>query len=134
MVGKFVMSKDTRQEVLDWGRLGWLSTPLKTGAEQFTVVEITLPRGRGHNFHRHPDQEQVVYVIAGTIEQWIKHEKRILGPGDSAFIPADTVHAYFNIGTTEAKLIATLGPCHTCIGYDMVDMSKEAPWKSIRRS
>lgn len=134
MLGKFVMAKDTRPEVLNWGRLGWLSNPPKTGAEQLTVIEITLPPGRGHDFHRHPEQEQVVYVVAGTVEQWIKHEKRMLGPGDSAFIPADTVHASFNIGTTDAKIITTLAPCAGCIGYDMIDMSDEAPWKSIRRT
>jgi quercetin dioxygenase-like cupin family protein len=133
MVGKFVMAKDTRPEVLSWGRLGWISNPPKTGAEQLTVIEITLAPGKGHNFHKHLKQEQVSYVVAGTIEFWVKHEKRILGAGDSAFIPADAVHAFFNIGTTDAKLITILGPCHGAIGYELDDMSGVAPWKDIRR-
>jgi quercetin dioxygenase-like cupin family protein len=40
----------------------------------------------------------VIYVLAGELEPWIEREKRVLGPGDAAFIPADTVHALFNIG------------------------------------
>src|SRR5512143_2446926 len=99
MLGKFVMARDSRPEVLNWGRLGWVSSPLKTGAEQLTVIEITLPHGKGHGFHKHVGQEQVTYVVAGTVEFWIRHEKRLLLPGDSAFIPAETVHAFFNIGT-----------------------------------
>ena len=133
MIGKFVMARDTRPEVLDWGRLGWLSNPPKTGAEQLTVVDVTLTPGKGHNFHRHPDQEEVIYVVAGVIEQWIKHEKRILGPGDSAFVPADVVQASFNIGERDARLLAILGPCVGIIGYECVDMSGVAPWKDIRR-
>lgn len=133
MVGKFVMAKDTRPEVLEWGRLGWLSNPPKTGAEHITLINVTLAPGKGHNFHKHPAQEEVIYVMAGTIEQWIKHEKRILGPGDSAFVPADVVHASFNIGTEDASLLAVLGPCVGSIGYELVDMSDTVPWKDLRK-
>ena len=133
MIGKFVMAKDTRPEVLRWGQLNWLSNPPKTGAEQLTVIDVTLAPGKGQTFHRHPRQEEVTYVVAGTLEQWIKHEKRVLGPGDSAFIPADTVHASFNIGESEARVIAILGPYVGAIGYDLIDMSGVAPWKDMRR-
>ncbi len=133
MVGKFVMARDTRPEMLNWAQLGWISNPPKTGAEHLTVIEITLAPGKGHNFHRHPKQEQVSYVIAGTVSFWIKHQKHILGAGDSAFIPTDTVHAFFNIGTEDAKLIAILGPCDGPIGYELVDVSDIAPWKDIRK-
>ena len=27
MAGKFVIAKETKPEVLDWGKLGWLSNP-----------------------------------------------------------------------------------------------------------
>ncbi len=132
MVGKFVMAQDTRPEVLSWGRLGWISNPPKTGAERLTVIEIALSPGRGHSFHRHPEQEQVSYVLAGTIEFWIKYEKRILRPGDSTFVPIDTVHAFFNIGTEEAKLLTILGPCVGPIGYEFVDVAEQTPWKELR--
>ena len=133
MVGKFVLAKDTRPEVLNWGRLNWISNPPKTGAEQVTVIEITLAPGKGQNFHKHPKQEQVSYVIAGTVEFWVKYEKRVLGAGDSAFIPTDTVHAFFNIGTTDATIIAVLGPCDGAIGYELEEMDGISPWKDIRR-
>jgi len=98
MTGKFMMSAETQPEVLDWGKLRWMSNPPTTGATNLTVIEVNISPGEGHNFHKHPDQEEVIYVIAGKVEQWLDREKRILGPGDSVFIGADVVHASFKIG------------------------------------
>lgn len=43
----------------------WVSHPASTGAKLTTVIEATIRPGQGHSFHRHPDQEEVVYIIAG---------------------------------------------------------------------
>jgi len=133
MGGKFVIASDTRLEVLDWGKLGWLSNPPNTGAEQLTVIDVNLDPGKGHDFHKHPDQEEVILVIAGEVEQWIDRQKRLLRPGDSAFIPADVVHASFNVSAKPAKVVAILGPCVGPIGYELVDVAGEAPWKGLRK-
>jgi len=133
MAGKFVIARETKPEVLDWGRLGWLSNPPNTGAKDLTVIDVTLLPGKGHDFHKHPDQEEVIYVVAGRVEQWLDREKRTLGPGDSAFIPAGVVHASFNTGDVEAKVVAILGPCVGTIGYELVDVAGEAPWKGLRK-
>jgi quercetin dioxygenase-like cupin family protein len=133
MAGKFVIASETKPEVLDWGRLGWLSNPPNTGAKDLTVIDVTLLPGKGHDFHKHPDQEEVIYVVAGRVEQWVDREKRTLGPGDSAFIPAGVVHASFNTGEVEAKVVAILGPCVGAIGYELVDVAGEAPWKGLRQ-
>lgn len=133
MTGQFVIAAETAQEVLDWGRLRWLSHPPKTGASQLTVIDVTLSPGKGHDFHKHPDQEEVIYIVAGKVEQWIGQEPRVLGPGDSAFMPADMVHASFNVGDTEARIVAILGPCVGASGYELVDVAGETPWNSLRR-
>ena len=132
MTGRFMLSAETPPEVLDWGSLRWMSHPPSTKAKQLTVIEVTLSPGKGHNFHKHPDQEEVIYVIDGSVEQWLDQEKRVLGPGDSVFIDADVVHASFNVGDSEAKLLAILGPCVGEGGYELVDVADEAPWNSLR--
>ena len=128
----FTIASETEPEILDWGRLRWLCNPPSTGAAQLTVIDVTLLPGKGHDFHKHPDQEEVILCIAGQVEQWVDREKRILSPGDSAFIPADVVHASFNAGTSEAKVVAILGPCKGAIGYEVVEMGAEAPWSTLR--
>jgi len=91
-----------------------------------------LNPGFGHDFHKHPDQEEVIYVMAGTIEQWLETEKRVLQPGDSIFIQPNVVHASFNTGDQPAKLMVVLGPCIGQGGYELVDVSGEAPWNNLR--
>ncbi len=132
MGGKFMMGGQVAAEALDWGQLRWLSHPPSTGARQLTVIDVTLAPGKGHNFHKHPDQEEVLYVVAGKVEQWVDREKRMLGAGDSAFVPAGMVHASFNAGTGDAKIVAILGPCMGDGGYELVDVAAEAPWSGLR--
>ncbi len=132
MNGMFTSSSEVQRDQLDWGELGWLSRPKTTNGTASAVVEVTLNPRQGHDFHKHPNQEEVIYVIAGEIEQWIEGEQRTLKPGDSAFIEADTVHASFNTGDQPARLIVVLGPCVGEEGYELVDVSGEFPWNTFR--
>jgi quercetin dioxygenase-like cupin family protein len=133
MGGKFVMAREVVPEINDWGKLGWLANPPNTGSRDLTVIHVTLAPGKGHDFHKHPEQEEVIYVTSGTVEQWVDREKRVLGAGDCAFIPADMVHASFNVGSGDATIVAILGPCVGAVGYEVVDVSGEAPWKGLRK-
>jgi len=133
MQGKFVIAKKTEVKVDDFGTSSWLSNPPSTGTRQLTVIDVNLDPGKGHNFHKHPDQEEVILVITGEVEQWIDREKRILGSGDCAFIPAGVVHASFNAGQNRAKIIAILGPCVGPIGYELVDLANDALWRTLRK-
>ena len=88
--------------------------------------------GFGHNFHKHPDQEEVIYVIDGQIEQWLDKNNQLLGNGDSVFIGAGVVHASFNVSDRPARLLAILGPCVGEGGYELVEVFDQEPWKSLR--
>ena len=133
MPGKFIIAKETEAKVDDAGTSSRLSDPQATGARQLTVIDVNFDAGKGHNFHKHPDQEEVILVVAGKVEQWVDREKRILGPGDSAFSPAGVVHASFNAANGPAKIVAILGPCVGSTGYEVVDVANDAPWKTLRR-
>ena len=132
MKGTFVKESDIERETLDWGGLGWISRPPSTGAQALTVIDVTLEAGHGHDFHVHPAQEEVIVVQAGEIEQWLEGEKAMLGPGEAVFIGAGTVHASFNTGGETARLTVALGPCAGDGGYELVDVSAEEPWRSLR--
>ena len=131
MSGQFVLANQAVREELDWGNLAWMSNP-GVGASQLTVIEVVLKPGKGHDFHKHPDQEEVIYAIEGVVEQWLEQKKQVLKPGDAVFIGADVVHASFNIGDQPAKLLAILGPCVGEGGYELVDVADQAPWNSLR--
>jgi quercetin dioxygenase-like cupin family protein len=131
-VSRFVLAADVRKESFDWGVVGWRCTPPATGASKITVMDVELEPGSGHAFHTHPDQEEMIIVKAGRIEQWIEQEKHELGPGDSVYIDANAVHASFNDGAETAELQVILGPCVGEIGYELVDVSADEPWASLR--
>jgi len=132
MIGKFISSSEAVREKLDWGSLAWFSSPAASNAKDLVVIEVTFNPGGGHNFHKHPNQEEVLYVIDGEVEQWVDQEKRVLGAGDSAFVGADVVHASFNVGDRNARLLAMLGPSIGTEGYELVDVAEQEPWASMR--
>ena len=123
--GKFFTQKTLQKNVEDWGIMGRISDPQVTGAKDLVVLDVELQPGKGHSFHKHPRQEEVLYVLHGNIEQWVDGEKRILHPGDSAFVAADVVHASFNVGDDNARILAILGPCVGEEGYEVVDAEGE---------
>jgi quercetin dioxygenase-like cupin family protein len=133
-VGKFALASETEYATLDWGRVGAHCSPSLTGAKHLTILDGRLHPGKGHNFHKHASQEEVIMVVSGTIEQWLETEKRILGPGDSVFIPPNTVHASFNIGDREANIIAMFGPSIGENGLEMIEVAAEAPWNNLRKN
>ena len=132
MTGKFISSIEARREELAWRSLAWFSSPAASNATGLVVLEVTLRPGGGHNFHKHPRQEESIYVIEGEVEQWLDGEKRRLRAGDSVFIAADVVHASFNVSEQNAKLLAILGPCVGPEGYELVDVADQEPWASLR--
>ena len=131
MQSKFVIASEIKPEPTYFGSFHWLSHPPSTGAKQVTVMAATVVPGQGHDFHKHPDQEEVLYVASGTLEQWIDREKRILVAGDAVAIPPGVVHASFNAGSDDLRLVVMFAPC-VGDGFEMVDMSGEAPWKGLR--
>ena len=132
MAGTFITRSLLQPEHLEWGNTAFVSNPGVTGASLLTVMEVVLTPGKGHSFHKHPDQEEVISVIEGRIEQWLETNRHELGPGESVFIPADIVHASFNIGDSPAKLMVVLAPCVGESGYAVVDVGDQAPWNTLK--
>ena len=120
------------QQPVDFGPLRWIAHPPSTGTRQLTALEAVIAPGTGHPFHVHPDQEEMIFVLSGRLEQWVEKDLRILGPGDAVVIPMGTVHASFNAGTDDLRMIATFGPSVGDIGFTMVDVAGEAPWSTLR--
>jgi quercetin dioxygenase-like cupin family protein len=131
MTQSFVAGADVERRPLDWGLAGWLCQPALTGSAQLAIVEATFLPGKGHAFHKHPQQEEVIYVLDGVIEQWVGMQKRVLEAGDSAFIPADTAHASFCVGDETARILAIFGPS-VGEGSTTVEVAHEAPWNTLR--
>jgi quercetin dioxygenase-like cupin family protein len=133
MRGRFVVrGEGAAPDQMEWGTVSWVCNPVTTGAETLTVTDVTIDPGHGHNFHKHPNQDEVIVVVEGEIEQWLEQDSRRLKPGDAVVIPADAVHASFNVGAGVARITVILGPCDGPTGYEVPDVFAEEPWRSLR--
>ena len=132
-MSRFVKQAEIEQEQFDWGVVGWRCVPA-TGAKEIVVMDVTLDPGGGHDFHRHPGQEEMIIVKRGRITQYIERESTQLGVDDSVFIDADVVHASFNESDEPALLQVIIAPslCEGT-GYGLLDVSGDEPWASLRR-
>ena len=129
----FVKQGDVEQERFDWGAIGWRARPANTGSKHLVVMDVTLEPGQGHDFHRHPGQEEMIIVKEGEITQYVERESTSLGSGDSVYLDEGVVHASFNDGTATAHLQVVIGPSLGGeTGYGLEDVSGEEPWASLR--
>lgn len=127
----FVTAQEMKVEQLPWGPHDWLCRPDIVAAEKLLLVRVHMPPGQAHQFHRHPEMEEIIYVLEGTAEQWVDHDKRILGPGEMAHIPMNLVHGTYNAGVTPLRFLAILSPAKIS-GPALIDVSQDEPWRSLR--
>jgi quercetin dioxygenase-like cupin family protein len=131
-VSRFVMAGDVPVESYDWGDAGMRCAPPGTGCESFVVMDVRLDPGFYHAFHKHPDQDEMITVVAGKVTQYLEGESTVLGPGDSVYIDKDVVHGSYNDFDEPAQLAVVLAPAIGDGGYVAVDVSAEEPWASAR--
>ncbi len=107
---KFVKNEDTvKEQVLGRNHHWHYNAEVSRQADTY-LVKVVIPKGGMHNFHRHPEMHEILYILKGTAEQWVEDEKQLLGPGDSVYINRNVVHATFNAGSDELEFLAILAP------------------------
>jgi quercetin dioxygenase-like cupin family protein len=131
-MSQFIRSGDVRVEQFEWGTIGWRLVPT-AGAEHLVVMDVTLIPGGGHDFHRHPGQEEIIIVKRGTITQYIEQDAAELEAGDSVFLDAGVVHASFNDADEPAELQVVIGPSIGGeTGYGIEEVADQEPWSRLR--
>jgi quercetin dioxygenase-like cupin family protein len=128
---RFVTDVEMEVEGSPWGPHEWLCRPPLTDAEGLLMVRVRMPAGKAHQFHRHPEMEEIIYVLSGTAEQWVGQDRRVLGPGEMAHIPRDVVHGTYNAGTDALVFLAILSPAKFS-GPALVDVHTEEPWRTLK--
>jgi quercetin dioxygenase-like cupin family protein len=126
------MAGDVPVESYEWGDAGMRCAPPGTGCQSFVVMDVRLDPGYFHAFHKHPDQDEMITVVAGKVTQYLEGEGTVLGPGDSVYIDKDVVHGSYNDFDEPAQLAVVLAPAVGDGGYVAIDVSAEEPWASAR--
>lgn len=75
------------------------------GHEVFQA-RVDFAPGASFPRHTHPGEE-IIYVLAGTLEYEVSGKPVTLKAGDVLFVPTGTIHAARNVGSTPAAELAT---------------------------
>jgi len=80
---------------------------LSTAGHEAIQTRVDFAPGAVAPRHRHPGEE-IVFILRGSLEYRLDGQPPVtLSPGGTLFIPAGTVHAVRNVGTTVASELAT---------------------------
>ena len=128
---RFIARDDIEIEEQPWGPHHWMSRPGLTEADQLLLVRVHMPAGKAHQFHRHPEMEEIIYVISGKAEQWVEDEVRVLNPGEMAHIPKDIIHGTYNPFEEPLVFLAILAPA-IFEGPALIDEFENKPWSDLK--
>ena len=78
---------------------------------QMGCFEMRVPPGSNvPPPHSHPANEEIVYVLEGTLRYFVGSETRDLGPGDSMATPCGVVHGFSNAGDVVVRALVINSP------------------------
>ncbi|TQM11536.1 quercetin dioxygenase-like cupin family protein [Pseudonocardia kunmingensis] len=92
-------------EETPFGRLVWMVSGKLGNSETMTVGKCHIEPGRSNPRHYHPNCDEVLYVVRGTIEHSVENEVTVMHPGDVVSIPSGRLHNARNIGEDEVELL-----------------------------
>jgi len=69
-----------------------------------SVFEDTVEPGVGPGRHIHRGEDETFFVLEGHFDVEIAGVRHHADPGDLAFVPRGTIHAFRNVGATPGKL------------------------------
>lgn len=81
----------------------------QSGGDFVIFEDITGPRN-GPPLHRHGKDDELFYIVEGTLKFVIDGRESIVGPGSVVFAPRGSVHTYMNMGKTPSRMIVTCTP------------------------
>ena len=90
----------------NWGTLQWLVSATGGTSDSMTLGRVTIKPGCKNPAHRHPNCEEILFVVQGTIEHTLPEGGSVhLEAGDCIVLPREGGHQATNTGSEEAVVI-----------------------------
>ena len=116
-------------ETYPGGEIHWLVSGKATGAKELTLGQTLIDVGQRNPRHRHPNCEEALYVLAGTIEHVIEGTPSVvMTAGDAICVPRGAWHQAINIGPEPVRLLVSFSSAdRETVVDDAPDAGKPAP-------
>ena len=97
MGSKVIREEEKEYFPVAWGRTKNIFGTENVGAQYLKINITEYAPGTEHKLHRHPGQEEVIYVLDGEGITRTDAGDQGIGPGSFVFVPGDTDHATINV-------------------------------------
>lgn len=97
---------------MPWGRLIWQVSGELGTSETLTVGRCVLDGGQANGRHVHPDCDEVLEVLSGSIVHTWDDREVSMRRGDTISIPAGVVHNARNEREEPAELLIVFSTAH----------------------
>jgi len=97
---------DTVKEVkYPWGWIRWLMNAQMDpdAAQTFGIVEIAA--GQHNSLHKHPNCEEMLYMLSGSCEHIVGDKKVVLEAGDLVRVPVGVQHQATVLGNEPMRAV-----------------------------
>lgn len=76
----------------------------------FSVIEVVTPPQHEVALHVHEREDELVYVLEGTIEVTLGDQSMMATAGALALLPRGIPHGFRNVGKTPSRVLDTILP------------------------
>jgi mannose-6-phosphate isomerase-like protein (cupin superfamily) len=95
--------------------------PRNSSIARQSLAEATLRPGAKTEAHRHPQTEEIYYILTGSGRIAIEGETQTVAPGDGIAIPAGQRHQIQNVGTEDLVFLCCCVPAYTDADTEFCD-------------
>jgi quercetin dioxygenase-like cupin family protein len=88
-----------------WGRVAFTASGSIGNSSTMSLARVTMRPGQEPNRHRHPNCDELLHVVSGTIEHSLGELLFTLEPGDTISLPAGIWHGARVLGAAPAELV-----------------------------
>jgi quercetin dioxygenase-like cupin family protein len=78
--------------------------------KSYVAIEVHTPPGFGPELHVHPDQNELFFLLRGSIGLQCGPDRTVLRTGDAFMAPANISHAYVTLGSEPAHMLNVYDP------------------------
>jgi quercetin dioxygenase-like cupin family protein len=84
---------------------------------RFAAIEVHTPPGYGPELHIHPGQNELFFMLKGSIGVQCGSDRTVLRTGDTLMAPANVPHAFVALGTEPAHMLFVFDPAGDIQGF-----------------